>query len=106
MKTAVRAHRVPLSHAEAMTVALNGSHGIAHPGSGVERAWLDLDALADVEVTSENAAHPVESALLSGRRAGWRAAAPGRQTIRLLFTRPQRLRRIFLKFVESHSPGW
>jgi hypothetical protein len=69
----------------------------------VEPAWLNLDALADVEVTSEDAAHPVESALLSGHGAGWRAAAPGRQTIRLLFTHPQTLRRIFLKFVESHS---
>jgi hypothetical protein len=69
----------------------------------VERAWLDLDALADVEVTSEDAAHPVESALLPGRGAGWRAAVPGRQTVRLLFTHPQTLRRIFLKFVESHS---
>jgi hypothetical protein len=69
----------------------------------VERPWLDLEALADVEVTSEDVAHPVESAFLPGRSAGWRAAAPGRQTIRLLFTDPQRLRRIFLKFVESHS---
>ena len=60
--------------------------------------WLDLETLADVEITSEDAAHPIESALLPGRSSGWRAAAPGKQTIRLLFTRPQRLKRIWLSF--------
>jgi hypothetical protein len=67
-------------------------------------AWLDLAALADVEVTSEDAAHPVESALLPGGGEGWRAAAPGEQIIRLLFHQPLTLRRIFLKFVDSQSP--
>ena len=61
--------------------------------------WLALDGLAEVEITSEDGAHPIESALLPGG-AGWRAAAPGAQTIRLLFIRPQRLRRIRLTFVE------
>jgi hypothetical protein len=63
--------------------------------------WLNLEELVEVEITSEDAAHPVESALLPGRGPGWRAAAPGKQTIRLLFARPQRLRRIWLNFVES-----
>jgi hypothetical protein len=62
--------------------------------------WLDLERLAQVEITSEDAAHPIESALLTGRSSGWRAAGPGEQTIRLLFTHPQRLRRIWLEFVE------
>ena len=62
--------------------------------------WLDLDRLAQVEITSEDAAHPIESALLPGRSSGWRAAGPGEQTIRLLFAHPQRLRRIWLEFVE------
>ena len=62
--------------------------------------WLDLDRLAQVEITSEDAAHPIESALLPGRSSGWRAAGPGEQTIRLLFAHPQRLRRIWLQFVE------
>ncbi len=65
--------------------------------------WLDLDALAEVEVTSEDAGHPVESALLPGRDAGWRAAAPGRQAIRLLFHDPQKLQRIVVRFAEPHS---
>ena len=63
--------------------------------------WLDLENLAEVEVTSEDAAHPIESALLPGRSSGWHAAEPGEQTIRLLFAHPQRLRRIRLEFVEA-----
>ena len=64
-------------------------------------AWFSLDSLADVEVTSEDPAHPIESALLPNQTSGWRAKGPGKQTIRLLFPTPQRLRRIRLSFVES-----
>jgi F5/8 type C domain len=63
--------------------------------------WLKLEDLAEVEITSEDAAHPIESALLSDRGSGWHAAEPGRQTIRLVFAHPQRLRRIRLSFVET-----
>lgn len=66
-----------------------------------EAGCLDLEALAEVEVTSEQATHPIEAALLAGRSSGWRAAGPGRQTIRLRFDRPQRLSRISLQFVED-----
>ena len=62
--------------------------------------WLELEGLAEVEITSEDAAHPIESALLPGSASGWRAATPGTQTIRLFFIRPQRLERIRLSFVE------
>ena len=62
--------------------------------------WLDLERLAQVEVTSEDAAHSIESALMPGAEPGWRAAHPGPQTIRLIFDRPQRLRRIWLLFIE------
>ena len=58
-----------------------------------DQDWLNVEGLAEVEVTSEDAAHPIESALLPGRASGWRAAGPGKQTIRLLFNHPQRLRR-------------
>ncbi len=64
--------------------------------------WLDLEALARVEVTSEDAAHPIESALLTVGATGWRAESPGEQTIRLLlFEAPQKLRRIRLLFREE-----
>ncbi len=62
--------------------------------------WLDLERLADVEVTSEDPANPIESALLLISGSGWRAAQPGAQTIRLVFTKPQQIRRIWLEFVE------
>jgi len=65
-----------------------------------ERDWLNVEKLAEVEITSEDAAHPIESALGLRQTAGWRAAGPGKQTIRLLFTQPQRLQRIRLNFSE------
>ena len=68
-----------------------------------DQDWLNVEDLALVEITSEEAAHPIESALLSGGTPGWRAADPGKQTIRLLFTQPQPLRRIWLNFVEDHA---
>jgi hypothetical protein len=66
--------------------------------------WLNVEELAEVEITSEDPAHPIESALLPGGTTGWRAAGPGKQTIRLLFASPQRLRRIWLNFVETRTP--
>ena len=54
--------------------------------------WLDVERAAVVEVTSEESDHPVESAFVLGDSPGWRAAAPGSQTIRLIFDQPQKLR--------------
>jgi len=69
--------------------------------SAAEGEWLDLERLAQVEVTSEDAAHPVESALLPDGGPGWRADRPGEQTLRVIFDAPQRLRRIRLRFEDS-----
>src|SRR2546426_617986 len=66
-----------------------------------DEGWLDLDGAAVVEVTSEEKDYLVESALVSGKMPGWRAADPGSQTIRLIFDQPQRLRRISLVFEED-----
>lgn len=63
--------------------------------------WLDLQRLAEVEITSEQNAYPIESALLSTDGPGWRAAGPGQQEVRILFLQPQALKRIQLKFVET-----
>ena len=62
--------------------------------------YLSMDDLVDVEITSEDTAHPIEAALRPDVAGGWRAAEPGKQTIRLIFTRPQELRRIQLIFRE------
>jgi hypothetical protein len=66
-----------------------------------ERDWLDLESLVEVEFTSEDPAHPVESALLPGGGSGWRAAGPGKQTLRLVFAQPQAIKQIRLSFVET-----
>jgi hypothetical protein len=75
-------------------------HASVAPPPGI---WLDLDALADVELTSEDAGHPVEEALHSGDGPGWRASEPGTQNIRLVFHSPQSLRRIRLRFDEADT---
>lgn len=69
--------------------------------AAAEPGWLDLDRLAEVEITSEEADYPIESALIPGTGLGWRAAQPGEQMIRLLFDEPQSLRRIHLRFNEA-----
>jgi hypothetical protein len=67
------------------------------------QGWLNLEDAAVVEVTSEDKDFPVESAFASEDTRGWRAAAPGSQTIRLIFDRPQRLRCISLVFEEDKT---
>jgi hypothetical protein len=65
------------------------------------QAWIDIERLAYIEVSSETAEHPIEAALRAGLGVGWLAAQPGAQTIRLLFDAPQSLRRIRLVFDEG-----
>jgi hypothetical protein len=69
--------------------------------SATEPAWIDLERLARVELSSEEPAHPVEAALIPGDTRGWRAAHSGEQTIRLLFDEPLNLRLIRLVFTET-----
>ncbi len=76
------------------------SHG-AREVSTAEPGWLDLERLAQIEITSEDVDYPIESALIPGTGSGWRAAQPGEQTIRLLFDEPLRLTRIHLVFHEG-----
>jgi hypothetical protein len=69
--------------------------------SPVDQSWLDVQRLAQAELTSEDAAHPIEAALISNSGTGWRAAQAGEQTIRLLFDELQRVTRIQLVFHED-----
>lgn len=67
----------------------------------LDESWLDLESLAQVELTSEDASHPIESALKPGPGPGWQALEPGLQTVRLLFDHPLHLHRIHLVFHEE-----
>ena len=67
----------------------------------IHSEWLDIEALAEIEISSENPEHPIEAALLPGLNHGWRAGEPGKQTIRVLFKQPQHIRCIQLEFLES-----
>jgi hypothetical protein len=73
------------------------------PDAGSNGEWLDLERLAEVEITSEDPEHPIENALFPGRSSGWRAAHPGEQTIRLCFDEPRYIQRIWLRFEEPRS---
>lgn len=75
---------------------------VQQEAASLDSEWLNIEVLAEVEITSEDAAHPIESALLPGR-SGWRAAGSGKQTIRLLFDTPLRIRRIWINFVEPST---
>jgi hypothetical protein len=65
--------------------------------------WLHLERIASVEISSEDASFPIESALGGEGNGGWRASAPGPQRIRLIFDKPQTIRRIQLHFVEKEA---
>jgi hypothetical protein len=69
--------------------------------SSSNQQWLNVEHLAQVEVSSEDTSHPIESALIPSAGPGWRAAQPGQQTIRLLFDQPQNVRHMRLLFQEN-----
>ena len=70
------------------------------PASPADQDWLDLEHLAQVEVTSEQPEAPIEAALVPIAGVGWRAGHSGKQTIRLLFDQPRRVTRVYLAFQE------
>jgi len=63
--------------------------------------WLNLATLAQVEISSEEETHPIESALVPGSGSGWRAAESGEQILRLLFDKPQKVALVRLAFQEE-----
>jgi hypothetical protein len=67
-----------------------------------DQHWLDLEQLVQAELTSEEAGYPIEAGLGLQAGAGWRAQQFGKQTIRLLFDEPHRIRRIRLVFEENN----
>jgi hypothetical protein len=73
---------------------------ITNPCSHSQQKWLDLEEIATVEVTSEDPNFPIETALTAREGPGWRAAAPGKQVIRIVLDNPRSLSRIRLEFSE------
>lgn len=72
-----------------------------HEVQQAEQEWINLTGLAQVEITSEDPAYPIESALTPGESTHWRASQPGKQTIRIIFDEPQRLNHIHMQFDEN-----
>lgn len=66
-----------------------------------EEDWMDLENSAQAELTSEDASHPIESALTPGLGSGWRASEPGQQTVRLLFDKPLKIKHVHIVFHED-----
>jgi hypothetical protein len=61
--------------------------------------WLDLDAIAEVSVSSEDPGYPIEN-VFHGRGEGWRAATPGAQHLALKFHAPTAVQRVRFVFEE------
>ena len=78
-------------------------HPVSEDTSRSSQSWLDLERLTQVEITSEDAAYPVESALIPGRGPGWRAGQPGEQRLRIIFDHPLSLGLIHLRFDEREQ---
>jgi hypothetical protein len=72
-------------------------------GGESDQGWLDLDQIATVEVTSEDANFPIESIFGLKDGPGWRASRPGEQQIRIIFDQPVSLYRTWLRFDETTS---
>ncbi len=88
---------------EQIQIEPNQTEANLKQNASIDQEWLNIEELVEVEITSEDTAHPIESALLPTLSPGWRAAGPGIQTIRLRFNNPQDLKRIRLNFVEKKS---
>jgi hypothetical protein len=73
----------------------------SHTAPKADPDWLNVYDVAEVEMSSEDPAFPIASALLTRKSSGWRAVESGKQTIRILFQRQRPLRRIRLEFLET-----
>lgn len=70
--------------------------------AGAAGDWLEIERLAQVEISSEDPARPIDFAL-TGQGDGWQAAESGAQVVRIIFDEPRELRLIELKFDEFHT---
>lgn len=84
-----------------MHKTLINQHPENHPTPDPD--YLDLEHLAQVEISSECPEHPIETVLVEGSGSGWQAACPGEQTIRFIFDQPQTIKHISLLFDEQEQ---
>ena len=70
-------------------------------GQASPLAWRALENAVGIMVSSEDPQHPIDGPLSSPPHGEWRAAAPGEQSIRLLFAVPTTLARIRVVFWEG-----
>ena len=74
-----------------------------------EGNWLDLEAVAAVEVSSEAPGFPVEGALVPSSKAGWQAASTGEVQIQLRFDTPVDIAQVLLQVIDpehERSQEW
>ncbi len=74
--------------------------GVGGRAATGDHEWLNVERLAQVEVSSEDGLFPVEHALIQQVTTGWRASQPGPQVIRLIFEETVEVRRMEVHFVE------
>ena len=70
----------------------------------MDRSYLPVQAIAQVEVTSDDPDSPIDAALYGLETSGWRAATPGEQRVAIVFDEPELIRKLTLKFVEADRP--
>jgi len=68
-----------------------------------EHNWLNLEHMAQVEITSESSDHPIEAAFTPNPNNYWQADTTGEQNIILLFDEPQNITHIRLLFQEQQQ---
>jgi len=74
---------------------------VSFVGEVRDRSWLDLDSIAQVELSSEDAYHTIEAPLAPDGTGSWRASESGEQFIRLIFDQPTDIGSIILEFSEA-----
>ena len=73
---------------------------IAQDVAGRAGGWMDVLALARIEVSSEDELFPMTHALRHSPTLGWRAAEPGPQNLRLRFDTPQAVSRVWIHVLD------
>jgi hypothetical protein len=76
-------------------------NAVPAPSPAPAAAWLALEQLVEVSVSSEDPGHPIEAALGEGDGSGWRAATAGEQSVTLHFDEPRQIGLIHLVVEEA-----